>query len=276
MHPVIGHIWERQQKRVPVNDGKRIALVLHGGLMTGIRGVAAMIGLEELGLSHAFDVIYSVSAGFGNASYLLSEQAALGTSIYYEELSGNKFINFWKPWSMVKIDKVIHAMENTKPLDAEKVWKSKTKLFVRLWNSRTKKIEYLEIHSFPSKMYSTLLKAAMYVQYAVPGSVRINRTPYMDGEFIFKNSIKYDEHDRTAIESDATDILIIYNNPDQPKKEIQESDRVCIIAPDPVWNLSRFETRTDVLKQAAFQMRTLIKKTFRNNEPVNIDYHGRY
>ena len=167
-------------------------------------------------------------------------------------------------------------MENTKPLDVEKVWESKTKLFVRLWNSKTKKIEYLEIHSFPSEMYSTLLKAAMYFQYAVAGSVRINGTPYMDGEFISKNSIEYDEHDRTAIESDATDILIIYNNLYQPPKEIQKSDRVCIIAPDPAWNLSRFETRTDVLKEAAFQMGTLIKKTFGNNEPVKIDYHGRY
>ncbi len=276
MHPVIEHILEREQKQVPIDDGRKIALVLHGGLMTCVRGCAAMIGLEELGLSHAFDVIYSVSAGFGNASYLLSEQAALGTSVYYEELSGNKFINFWKPWNVVKIDKVIYAMENTKPLDVEKVWESKTKLFVRLWNSKTKRIEYLEIHSFPSEMYSTLLKAAMYVQYAVPGSVRINGTPYMDGEFISKNSIEHDEHDRSAIESDATDILIIYNNLYQPPKEIQENDRVCIIAPDPAWDLSRLETRTDVLKQAAFQMGTLIKKTFGNSEPVNIDYHDRH
>lgn len=273
MHPVIEHILARKQKRVPVNDSRKIALVLHGGLMTSIRGAGAMIALEELGLSHAFDEIYTVSAGFANASYLLGDNTRLGTSIYYDDLSGNKFINFWKPWNVVNINLAIRAVKDIKTLDVEKIWESKTKLFIRLLNSKAHETEYLEIHSFSPDIYFTLLKAAIYVQYIVPGSVKINGTPYMDGEFTEKDSV---EHDRSAIESDATDILIIYNNPDQPKKEIQENNRVCIITPDPAWNLSRFETRTDVLKHAAFQMGTLIKKHLNNNEPVNLDYYDRY
>ncbi len=50
------------------------------------------------------------------------------------------------------------------------------------------------------------------------------------------------------------------------EQEIQESERICIITPDSAWNLSRLETRTDALKQAAFQMGTLVKKTFGNNK----------
>lgn len=273
MHPVVKNILARQGGKVPINDGRKIALVLHGGLMTGIRGAGAMIALEELGLSHTFDVIYSVSAGFGNASYLLAEQAAFGTSVYYDDLSGKKFINFWKPWKIADIDQVIHAMKDIKRIDIEKIWESKTKLFIRLLNSKNHKMEYLEIHSFSPDIYFTLLRAAIYIQYIVPGSVKINGMPYMDTPPTPKNSI---EHDRHALQSDATDILIIYNHQNQPKKEIQESDRICIITPDPVWNLSRFETRTDILKEAAIQMGTLVKKIFGYNKPINLDYHGRY
>lgn len=273
MHPVIEHILERKQKRVPTNDGRKIALVLHGGLMTGIRGAGAMIALEELGLSRVFDVIYSVSAGLGNASYFITEQAVLGTSVYYDDLSGNKFINFWRPWKIADVDQVIHAVKDIKSLDVEKIWESKTKLFVRLLNPKAHRAEYLEIHSFPSKMYYTLLRAAIYIQYAVPGSVKINGRSYMDGEFTLRDGL---EHDRSAVESDATDILIIYNRRNQLREEIRENGRVCIIAPDSAWNLSRFETRTDVLKQAAIQTGTLVKKVFGDNNPIHLDYHGRY
>ena len=95
MHPVIQHILNRRGKKVPVNDGRKITLILFGGVMTGIRGAASMIVFEDLGLSGSFDSIYSSSSGFPNAAYLLSGQTRLGTSIYYEELSGSKFLNLY-------------------------------------------------------------------------------------------------------------------------------------------------------------------------------------
>lgn len=241
--------------------------------MTGVRGGGAMIALEELGFSQAFDVIYSASAGFGNASYLLSGQAALGTSVYYDDLSGNKFINFWKPWKIADIDQVIRAMRDVKIIDVGKIWEAKTKLLVRLLNSETGKIEYLEVHAFSPKDFFMLLRAAIYVQYVVPGSIEINGTPYMDGQFTYTDGVG---HDKTALDSDATDILIIYNNSRQPKKEVRESNRVHIISPDPDWKMSRFETRTSVLKQAAEQMGTLVKKEFGSDKPINLDYHDRH
>jgi len=95
MHPVIQHILQRKGVKVPVNDGRKITLVLFGGLMSSVRGASAMVVFQDLGLSYSFDSIYTVSAGFPNASYMLSGDTRLGTSIYYDDLSGSRFFNFF-------------------------------------------------------------------------------------------------------------------------------------------------------------------------------------
>jgi len=92
MHPVLQHILARRGQSVPVNDGRKITLVLYGGGMSGVAGAGAMIALQDLGFAHAFDAIYTYSAGFPNASYLLGDETRLGTSIYYEDLSRGQFI----------------------------------------------------------------------------------------------------------------------------------------------------------------------------------------
>lgn len=83
MHPAIEHIAARRGKKVPIHDNRKIALVLMGGLMTGTRGAGAMIALEQLGLAHAFDFIYTASAGFPNACYMLTKNSRLGASVNF-------------------------------------------------------------------------------------------------------------------------------------------------------------------------------------------------
>ena len=53
MHSVIEHILARKDKAVPVNDGRKIALVLYGGLMTGVCGAGALQAFKEMGLGKA-------------------------------------------------------------------------------------------------------------------------------------------------------------------------------------------------------------------------------
>src|SRR3989344_6231968 len=132
MHPVIEHLNNRRNKAVPINDGRKIALVSFGGTMTGINGAGAMIALEELGLSYAFDEIYAISAGFCNVSCLLSKQTNMGTSIYYEDLCSKTFFNLFRFWNVVNIDFLIHVLNNIKKLDVKKILNSKTRLFVKL------------------------------------------------------------------------------------------------------------------------------------------------
>ncbi|GEM_PF-1330582 len=270
MHPVIRHILDRRGKKVPVHDGRKITLVLYSGIMTGVRGAGAMIALEDLGLSHAFDEIQTVSAGFANASYLLGDNTRPGTSIYYDDLAGGNFIKPWRIWKMADINFVVHATEVKKPLNVEAIKKTHTKLYVRLLNVSTRKNEYLEIHDLFHIKYHDILKAAIYMQYMAPGTVSINGTRYMDGWFTSNDSIEFVNH---ALASDATDILIIYNRRDQRAKEIPLSDRVCEILPEPEWKLSSLETNSEKLKHATIQMGTLVKKTFGIDEPISLAYN---
>jgi predicted patatin/cPLA2 family phospholipase len=52
--------------------GSRIALVVEGGGMRGAVSGGMALGLDELGLSHAFDAAYGSSAGTLNAMWLVS------------------------------------------------------------------------------------------------------------------------------------------------------------------------------------------------------------
>src|SRR5436190_1271149 len=64
-HPVIAALRSRPA-------GARIALVVEGGGMRGAVSGGMALGLDELGLAHAFDAAYGSSAGTLNAMWLVS------------------------------------------------------------------------------------------------------------------------------------------------------------------------------------------------------------
>jgi len=64
-HPVLAALHERPA-------GARIALVVEGGGMRGAVSGGMALGLDELGLSQAFDAAYGSSAGTLNAMWLVS------------------------------------------------------------------------------------------------------------------------------------------------------------------------------------------------------------
>ena len=92
MHPVVQHLLKRKNKSVPINDGKKIVLVLYGGIMRGIRNAAGLVALEEMGLRQSFDEIYSFSIGAPNTAYFLSGQISKGLQVYYKDSIEGKMI----------------------------------------------------------------------------------------------------------------------------------------------------------------------------------------
>jgi len=70
-------------------DGARIALCIEGGAMRGVVGAGMVTGLEELGLTRAFDAVYGSSAGAICGAYFLASQAAIGASIYSENINNS-------------------------------------------------------------------------------------------------------------------------------------------------------------------------------------------
>src|SRR3954453_1952199 len=79
-------------RRAGADDDHRVALVVEGGCMRGVISAGAVTALEHLGLAQRFDAVYGVSAGAFDAAYMLAGQAAMGTTIYFEDLPATQFV----------------------------------------------------------------------------------------------------------------------------------------------------------------------------------------
>jgi predicted patatin/cPLA2 family phospholipase len=211
---VVEYLLARKNKSVPIGDGRKISLVLFGGVMVSVRGAGALIALEELGLSGAFDEIYTMSSGFINASYFLAGQMPLGASAYYQELAGKKFLNLLRFWNIADIDYLIEVIKIKKALDVQAVLSSKTRL--RTWvcnNSQNSRLEFLEVHNFSREDYFGLLRASSSLKYIAGGEVKLGGDLYRD---ILKD-IALEQFYSQILATDATDILVLYNYPWQQR-----------------------------------------------------------
>lgn len=115
-------------------DGAKLALVIEGGGMRGVVSAGMVAALETLGLRECFDVVYGASAGAMNGAYFVSGQARYGTTIYYQDISNTKFINFARflsGESAVSLEYLLDVVaERIKPLDWDAVVASNVPLVV--------------------------------------------------------------------------------------------------------------------------------------------------
>ena len=260
-HSVIKNLLARKGLSAPFNDGKKIGLVLPGGMMTGINGAGAMCALQALGLAQAFDVIFTASAGFANASYLLAENTEVGSSIYYEEFSGNRFIHFWKFWEPVSFDWAIEAVRDIKPIDCDKIWNSHTDLVLRLSNysDADKKRIYFNLKDYKKSEYFNLLKAAI-ASPILTRCTKIDFKKFCDGHITNRDVIDQIQY---GLKSDCTDLLIIYNQEAQcDLLSLPKSERYFEVAPVGHSKITLFETRAEILKKAHSAMKEQVLKIF--------------
>jgi predicted patatin/cPLA2 family phospholipase len=93
--------------------------------MRGVVSAGMVTGLEQLGLTQTFDVVYGTSAGALNGAYFLAGQAAYGTTIYYENINNAHFIDFRRALSgkpPVSLEYLFDTiLPSVKKLDWEKV-----------------------------------------------------------------------------------------------------------------------------------------------------------
>jgi predicted patatin/cPLA2 family phospholipase len=136
--PVIDVIIERAcSQSLPGHrtDSARVALVIEGGGMRGVISAGMVTALEQLGLHSTVDAVFGTSAGANAGAYFISRQAALGTSIYYEDLIDQRFIDFKRiprrGKSLVSLDHLLDdVMARVKPLDYASVLASPIPLHV--------------------------------------------------------------------------------------------------------------------------------------------------
>jgi len=267
MHSVLQNLYNRRDKKVPVNDGRKIVLVLFGGTMNGVRSAGIMIALKELGLTHAFDQIYALSAGVPNACGLLSEQTQMSASILYEDLIGKEFMNLTRLWMVIDTGFAVDVFEKKKRLDVVKLKQARTDLMIGLYNLTQRECQYKRMQDFSESEMFSVIRAATSIPYLTPGSINLRGEQYMD--FPFRNYL-YNLHIQTALESKATDVLIIFNYHDQVTLTMKLSQHALLIQPQPQWDLSRFEQDPEKLKSACIQMGTYFKSMFGVDEPIKL------
>jgi predicted patatin/cPLA2 family phospholipase len=106
-------------------DNFHVALVVEGGGMRGVVAGGMVSALEERCLVDCFDSVHGASAGACAGAYFLTNQASLGTSIYYEDINNKQFISILRPILLRPImnaDFLIdYVMQSVKVLDVDKL-----------------------------------------------------------------------------------------------------------------------------------------------------------
>lgn len=259
MHPVIKHLLERRNKKAPFSDGRKISLVLFGGMMIGMRGVGAAEALERLGLSQAFDNIYGVSVGFPVAAGLLSGEISRTDEILFSDIDYSKFINLRRFRKIMDTDYFVKVIKSKMPDLETKVLESNTRLYGRVVNIATGEKEYKEAHDAGKENFFALLQATITVPLLSSEAVAIGAGRYTD-----TNLIPYLwDHIQHVLSGTDTDILVIYNFHLQQRKKAADANRVFEICPPKEWRLNRFERRPEVLRAARNQMKDFTMGFFR-------------
>ena len=123
------------------DDGARVALCVEGGAMRGVISAGMVSALEHLGLTNVFDAVYGSSAGALNAAYFRAGQAAVGTTIYSEDINNARFINPWRAVNgrpIVDLGFLIDEVAvRRKPLDVARVLAAPSPLAVMATDAAT-------------------------------------------------------------------------------------------------------------------------------------------
>src|SRR5207244_2506323 len=197
---------QRKQNRA-VMDDRKLGLIVEGGAMRGVISCAALMALEELGMTEVFDEVYGGSAGAVNAAYFLAGQAAYATSLYYQKINNTRFLRrFWHR-KIVDIDDLFDSIiAGDRPLRIDKVLASRSQFFVTIADACTGEAFLGHAQSSRTPLL-TLLKASSAMPLLYNGLVSIEGRSCFDGALI--NPIPILE----AIESGCTDLLILLTRP---------------------------------------------------------------
>jgi predicted patatin/cPLA2 family phospholipase len=189
------------------SDGRKVGLIVEGGGMRGVISCAALMGLEELAMTHVFDEVYGASAGAVNAAYFLSGQAALATTIYYQKINNTRFIRRLWHRMIVDIDGLFDSVIAREcALRIDKVLESPSRFFITIADASTGEA-FLGLAQSSETPLLTLLKASS----AIP--LLYNRLVTVDGRACFDGALINPLPILEAIGSGCTDLLILLTRP---------------------------------------------------------------
>jgi predicted patatin/cPLA2 family phospholipase len=167
-------------------DGATVALVIEGGGMRGVVSGGMVTALQHLNLGEAFDAIVGTSAGALAGAYFLAGQAALGTSIYYEDLTGKEWLNYRRIFQLeppLALDYLLgKVMVERKPLNTEAILASEVPLYAvaARWPDLTPKV--LGGFQSPEEL-RTALHASARIPVAAGRPIRVGDDDVVDGAY---------------------------------------------------------------------------------------------
>jgi predicted patatin/cPLA2 family phospholipase len=168
-----------------------IILIIEGGTMLGFFGGGVVTAFQEANLYPRLHSVYAVSSGAHDAAYFLSRQTSFGSSIYYEDLVGGRFIHaadFWKyikgvfcphhakRISLIDIDYLAEVESTTKKLDVAAIANSAVPFFIQVLDVRDGRHVYLD----GTRDTIRALKATASVVPFYSQATEINGVPYVD------------------------------------------------------------------------------------------------
>lgn len=207
-NPIVRRLLLKKKLLKEENPGHtkiKTALILGGGGMRAAFSAGVLMGLEKLGLGDVFDIVVGISVGSPMCAYFLSGQREFGTSIFFEELAGSKFIKLSRLSKIMDIDYLESVFRNIKPLNQKNVRSSRSQFYVTVTDARTGRGELLDMKDEKIDIIDAVCaSSALPVIYNK--TIIINGKHYCDGAI--GNGIPID----FVVKKGCTDILIVLNN----------------------------------------------------------------
>ena len=178
---VVEAIREHARQRATGQPGPRVALAIQGGGLRAIISCAAADALDVLGLRHAFDVVYGGSSGAVNAAYFLAGQAALGVTVYAEDVNNLRFFNPLRFGRALDLEYFINEIvRDRKPLDLKALASRTSLLKIALTDCETGEIVwYDDIEN--SEVLFQAFEATCAIPGAYPQPVLVGGRAFTDG-----------------------------------------------------------------------------------------------
>lgn len=175
-HPVLAALRRRREEgSAPGSrqDDLKIGLAVEGGGIRGVVSAAMLCALEDLGLTNAFDAIYSASSGAINSAYFLVGGSWYPLSIYYDDLTTRKFVDFRRVFrgNILDLDYAFGVVvDQLKPLNYEAVMKAPVPLHIAVTLVDEIRTEVPHTYSTPADLRSALVASA-WLPVALRGTI---------------------------------------------------------------------------------------------------------
>jgi predicted patatin/cPLA2 family phospholipase len=184
--------------------------------MRGVVTAAMATALEHYRAWNAFDAVYGVSAGAITGAFFVARQASMGTSIFYDTLTDERFFSKRRMVSRtgpaMSLEYLIYdVLENQRPLNYDEVLRSECDLHV--FGASTKRGAMIDLGGGRSKAeLQERLRAAARIPLVAGPPVELDGDRYYDAGLF--DSVPH----RAALEDGHTHLLVLLSRPaDSPR-----------------------------------------------------------